>query len=981
MNSLIDDLESLDDPVEQQQLLTEYIEASSSMLDATFDTDELAANLKQRADLLLRAGHMQRAEQMAALLTHLAALTGNQTYHALGLRAQANIACIGHAEYARTVALCDQAAAIYRSHHLAVEEATAQIIKVTAIARAGDFERAFKLGEQIRQVFYTHQQWYSFASITADIAIGLARQGRDAQALALFEEAEEYLDRDGADHEGVRAWISGNKVVQLCNLGRFDEAIQVAQETWQTLERLSLHIPAARTQQALANTYAMLGRYNEALQLFEKSRDIFASDDRLRDALVVDLFMSDVLLQLHRYYDVLDKSQKIHDVFAELEAQMEIAQAVLNEAIAHKGLSQFQEAMTCLTKARQMFEQYQSPQWMRVVDLEIAILLYMSQQFEQSLITALSCRLAFQQGGQRAKEAYADLIAARSYLGLGQLELAQALIDRVLEIGNEHDLPSILYQSYHLAGRIAEQKQENRAAQAYYRQSIEQIERLRRRLMVELRVDFQQDKDDIYADMVRICIAQQQPQDGLLYAERAKSRALVDLLAYRLDLNIRVRSREDMVLIDELEAQQSLRNQLYRRWENDQAAKSNMPKTADDAASDGNGSYEQDYEDKTRLEILRLEKQITELRNKLLIRNADYARDIGLQQVHTERIQPHIPDETVLVEYFVVQNQLYVFVVDADSTHAYTLSGTLAQIQQTLQFLRLNINAVPKQSANRATTSIKNAQKLLQKLYRILIEPIESLLSSYKRLIVVPHGVLHYLPFHSLFDGQRYLIERYEISHLPGASILGYLRKSSTAPNQPSCEHRLGAFGYSNDGMLPNISEEIATICQYISGDSFLEEQATITQLEQVVSSYDILHLATHGDFRPDNPLFSGLTLADGPLTTLKIFGLQLSASLVTLSACQTGRSVVGAGDELLGLTRAFLYAGASSLVLSLWPVEDQSTAILMSLFYQALAQGYTKSAALRQAQLHFIHAEDKPFHRHPYFWSPFFLVGDADKL
>jgi CHAT domain-containing protein len=136
--------------------------------------------------------------------------------------------------------------------------------------------------------------------------------------------------------------------------------------------------------------------------------------------------------------------------------------------------------------------------------------------------------------------------------------------------------------------------------------------------------------------------------------------------------------------------------------------------------------------------------------------------------------------------------------------------------------------------------------------------------------------------------------------------------------------------------------------------------------------------MATHGDFRPDNPLFSGLSLADGWLTTLDIFNLRIRASLVTLSACQTGRSVVGGGDELLGLMRSFLAAGAASLVTTLWAVEDRSTASLMHNFYSRLVAGKTKGAALRSAQLALM---KDPDYSHPYFWAPFFLVGDPGKL
>jgi hypothetical protein len=144
---------------------------------------------------------------------------------------------------------------------------------------------------------------------------------------------------------------------------------------------------------------------------------------------------------------------------------------------------------------------------------------------------------------------------------------------------------------------------------------------------------------------------------------------------------------------------------------------------------------------------------------------------------------------------------------------------------------------------------------------------------------------------------------------------------------------------------------------------------------------------ATHGEFRPDNPLFSGLALADGWLTTLDIFNLRLQASLVTLSACQSGQSQVGGGDELLGLMRAFLYAGAASLVLSLWAVEDRSTALLMEAFYAKLAEGWSKGAALRHAQRQFIQDgvsqgdAAQRLYKHPFFWAPFFLVGDTGLL
>jgi CHAT domain-containing protein len=189
------------------------------------------------------------------------------------------------------------------------------------------------------------------------------------------------------------------------------------------------------------------------------------------------------------------------------------------------------------------------------------------------------------------------------------------------------------------------------------------------------------------------------------------------------------------------------------------------------------------------------------------------------------------------------------------------------------------------------------------------------------------------------------------------------------------------AIGHSHGGRLPYAAQEARETAALFDGQVFLEDQATVTALRQAAPGCRILHLAAHGDFRPDNPLFSGLALADGWLTTLDIFSFRLRASLVTLSACQTGRNVVGGGDELLGLMRAFLSAGAASLVLTCWAVEDRSTARLMEAFYQKLAGGWTKGQALRHAQLQFLQGQEGADYGHPYFWAPFFLVGNAGPL
>jgi CHAT domain-containing protein len=297
----------------------------------------------------------------------------------------------------------------------------------------------------------------------------------------------------------------------------------------------------------------------------------------------------------------------------------------------------------------------------------------------------------------------------------------------------------------------------------------------------------------------------------------------------------------------------------------------------------------------------------------------------------------------------------------------------MAQVERLSRLLALNMRATPGSAGERAKSLEANARHLLGQLYGLLVAPLEADLVSYSDLIIVPHSSLHYLPFHALHDGAGYLLERFTISYLPGASLLPHIR-----PAPPEAEGAL-VLGYSYGGRLPHALSEARAVAAGLGVSAYLEDDASLDLLRAEIGGRRVVHLATHGSFRLDSPLFSGLVLADGWLTTLESFNLRLSASLVTLSACDTGRSRVGAGDDLQGLMRAMLHAGAASLLLSLWTVEDQAAADLMGKLYAQLAAGEGKAAALRHAQRALIAAGGP--RAHPYFWAPFFLVGHTGRL
>lgn len=211
-----------------------------------------------------------------------------------------------------------------------------------------------------------------------------------------------------------------------------------------------------------------------------------------------------------------------------------------------------------------------------------------------------------------------------------------------------------------------------------------------------------------------------------------------------------------------------------------------------------------------------------------------------------------------------------------------------------------------------------------------------------KNLVIVPQKVLHYIPFNALYDGESYLIGSREIVFSPSATVWQILSEKQTIKSENAL-----LIGFANEH-IPNVVQEIEALQNVFKhSQTFTGEQATFAAFAENAEKFDVLHFACHGQFRAENPLFSSLHLADGFVTVRDTCSYDLNAELVCLSACETGLSSVADGEEILGLARGFLSAGASSLVLSLWNVNDEATTRLMKKFYKELQRGASISASL----------------------------------
>ena len=259
-------------------------------------------------------------------------------------------------------------------------------------------------------------------------------------------------------------------------------------------------------------------------------------------------------------------------------------------------------------------------------------------------------------------------------------------------------------------------------------------------------------------------------------------------------------------------------------------------------------------------------------------------------------------------------------------------------------------------------------------LYRDLLAPAFEMVK--KRIVyIAPHGPLHYVPFAAIHDGREYLVDRYTLVTIPSGTVLTYLEKKRGAADGPTVVLANPDLG-DNRLDLPYAERE-GTVIRRQRPDTILltRTSATKKQARALAAKAGVLHFAAHASLNLDQPLESAVLLTpgeeqNGQLTAGEIFGLKLPPSLVVLSACETGLGPLASGDELIGLTRAFMFAGAPHVVATLWQIADESTALLMEEFYTQL-RSQPVADALRLAQMNI-----RRRYPHPYHWAAFTVFG-----
>ncbi len=545
----------------------------------------------------------------------------------------------------------------------------------------------------------------------------------------------------------------------------------------------------------------------------------------------------------------------------------------------------------------------------------------------------------------------------QTYVALGDYGKAIEQHNRALEIAKEIGSLRTERLAYSHLGSIYIALHNQEKAYVYFKKSIDLYEGMYQMLVQEeQKIGFQSTVAGDYLNIVPLCLKFQRKDkeiEALGYVERSKSRVLIDLMAASSSVLPTVPMTQELKLLIDAEKRHLIRLQEIQMQHIQSKQMTVDPGEVDRVRKELENIY---------VEIRRkYDKQYVSLRKP--------------QPISLDEIQAKLAStgrNAAMVEYFVTEEKTFIFVVSQKELRVKEVElGREKLIQCAYDYQREVVQYL--EYGDIGDFSI-------QELSKYLVEPISEQLSNVNLLYFVPHDMLHYIPLHALSLKGKPIITHFPVVYTPSASLMQYFRtRKSHLDNSAS----FGVVLKEDEEIFGEEAKMVSRLlsCQYFPN---AKKQTVISNL----GGKDILHFSCHGYFDSAEPLSSGIIL-DGNeyedkekkftydiLTAQEIFNLKerMNADLVTVSACETGLSDRRPGDELVGLTRSLLYAGASSIVVSLWSVYARSTMEMMEEIYKELKEGKDKAPALQQAMVKIMM---KPEYSHPYFWAPFLLVGD----
>lgn len=775
--------------------------------------------------------------------------------------------------------------------------------------------------------------------------------GRFREALPFYQQALEISERLGL--KPAASDDLGDIGLCLAGLGDVDGAVKSFDRALVIAREAGLAKEEADWRKGKATALVGLGRYDSALREYNEVEKLYQHSGLQRE-------LVEALNDTGKVYELLGDG-----VSAELRFQRALQLAVKignneGESASLLALGDLERRRKRNDSADKYFERaldrarVAGNQGSTIAALdELARNEIALNQPESALREALEAGRIAEQSGNRPATAESQYV-------IGEVRKAQKDFQEALEayvaagdLQKQLRDPELGWRVQYGRGQTLEALERNAEAIASYREAIRTIEETRAAISEErYRAGYMEERYQVYVALVELLLRLGKPDDAFFYSEKLRARAYLDQLGPKAPL------------VADSEAQRQLRDMDVQIQSLRQAIRKEYALPEKQRRSGALESYS--------AELSRTERELEDLLNRSGGVAVDFAQ--VLQPVPSSaEIQRLLTSGTALVEYVVGNKSVSILVVTPSSVTGLSAPVSSESLTSRIELLR-DLITERKPDWRRPAKSLRT----------LLVDPLRSgdFLDEIRNLVIVPDGVLNYVPFAALpTEGSRFLGDEFTIAYLPSAITLTKQVSAMAGRNA------LLAFAPS-DAHLPNTIPEARSIGKIFPNNSRVVtgKAATKTLFKQLAGDYDYLHLATHSSLNRNAPAFSALELEpdgsnDGRLELYEIARMKLHAKLVTLSACETALgkgyfTETPAGNEFVGLNRAFLGAGGENVLASLWTVNDESTRLLMVRFYGHLRQS-GPAEALAQAQREL--RQSDPRYQAPYYWAAFVLAGNAN--
>ena len=809
--------------------------------------------------------------------------------------------------------------------------ATTQTSKLYALALLGRYDEAVDCGLRARDVFLSENDIYSTGKIEHNIGNLFWRRDKYRESEPFLESAHRrFLEKP--EHRPTSMGENSQAFVKALQ-NNFLEAEKIYEISLNRAKQNELTVTRAEIEIGLSNLYLYQGKFDLALNFMENSRRTYDSLNMPHQSVNCELEIADIYLELNLLPEALNFYRQTDEKFSRLGMRAELARSLLNHAKALYLSDELSTAAKLLKKAQTIYENEGNLTGAAAVKLTNVQILSKAGNFDAAEEELAKAVREFKKTGNDRHQLFSQWLSGDLNYKQNRFEKAKSILRQTLT-KSKGKSRQIEYLSLISLGKLTNDE-------SYFLEAVEIVEKSRTSLASEeFRTSYFADKLTAFNELTKLRLNQGEMRSAFAWHERSRSRSLSDSRAI---------SDFDTVNDPHINALRDELNWHYSRINRSSAS----------------GLKAREEVSKIRKHAEKLEKKLSEKVRRF--NSTRKTQSIENRDLDIDALQKQL-GETVLLEFASLGGKLFCFVVSGDLFECFEYSFGDEKIREVITQFLFQIKtarifgALSDVSRERAFSRMITHSK---NLYDLLLRPLEMFIRS-KDIKIVPFGALNYLPFQALHDGDRFVIERSEISFAPSAAVF------CDCANREPAKFKNALLVGVEDRSTPFVRKEIAELGNYFeSSVKLFGKNATRKNIAENLNEADIVHLACHGNFRPDNPEFSSIALFSENLTANQLRAMNFKNKFVALSACETGLNKVVEGEELIGLTSGFLAAGANSLLLSLWTVNDEFTNDLMKYFYREAISGQSAEKALQTAQIQTLTRNS-----HPYFWAPFIIMG-----